>query len=237
MEINMPEKKSNRTASANKKSNGHAASVSSRVRQKNRHKPMRTMEISKVKSTGEVIQNRSAKRNTSQMRRPKPRRHPANVTAEYGKVRPRKVRKRKGAVVPGGAKQKIITVKVKGQRLPWHLIVTALAATLVIMAMVINYVRLNELTNECSRMQQEIVSLTATRKKLTLALEQKNDLLYFEQEAVKMGMVKSDRVEKKYVRMENDEKIAVPEGSDSGVGAFFGDLWGNIVQIFRNIFG
>ncbi|MCI8590677.1 MAG: hypothetical protein HFE77_08245 [Clostridiales bacterium] len=232
----MPEKKSKRTVSANQKANGHA-SVSPRVRSKGRHKPMRTMEISKVKSTGEVIQNRSSKRSASQMRRPKPRRYTSTVTAEYGKVRPRKVRKRKGAMVPGGAKQKIITVKVKGQRLPWHFIITALAATFVIMAMVINYVQLNELTNDCSRMQQEIVSLTATRKKLTLALEQKNDLLYFEQEAVKMGMVKSDRVEKKYVRMESEEKIAVPESNGSGVGAFFSDLWGNIVQVFRNIFG
>jgi len=195
------------------------------------------MEISKVKNTGEVIQNRPSQRSASQMRRPRPRRYPSSVTAQYGKVRPRKVPKKKGTMVPGGAKQKIITVKVKGQRLPWHMIVTAFAATLVIMAMVINYVRLNELTNECSRMQQEIVNLTATRKKLTLTLEQKNDLLYFEQEAVKMGMVKSDRVEKKYVRMENDEKIAVPEGSSGGVGAFFSDLWQNLVQIFRNIFG
>ena len=229
----------NKSASARAPAPGRS-SLSAQVRKQGRRKAMRTIEISKVKSTGEVIQNRRPKGTRPQMNRPKPRHSPLSVTAEYGRVSPRRL-KRKGGVRQTAAvvkkEAKIVTVKVKSTRLPWHLILTAFTATLIIMAMVINYVRVNELTNQYSQLQQDIVSLSLNKKKLTMTLEQKNDLLYIEEEAEKMGMVKSDRVEKRYVSMENEDKIAVPEQAGGGLGAFFSDLWEKITGPFRNIFG
>ena len=204
-----------------------------------RRKPVRKPEIGKVKRSGEVIQNRKPQSARPIMRRPKSRRATAPVTAEYGKVSPRRVRRGFRSIsglVKRQAKQKIITVKVKSGKMPWHTIFAALLSTMIIMTMVINYVRLNELTNQYSRMQRQIVSLSETKRKLGITMDQKNDLLYFEKEAVEMGMVKSDRVAKRYINLDSGEKIEVPEKTGGGLVKWLTGIFERIASPFRNIF-
>lgn len=171
------------------------------------------------------------------MRRPRARRSPSAVTAQFGVVRPRKVRRQGGlSAIGAGARRRVQTVRVRSAHFPWAAFATALVCTALIMVMVFNYVRLNELTNRYRVLQNEAVVLANSRKKLTLALEQKNDLLAFEKEATLSGMVKSDRVEKRYISIVNEDKIEVPERDPNPVVEFFDGIRSYVSGIFRNIF-
>ena len=167
------------------------------------------------------------------MRRPKPRRRPQQVTAQFGAITPGK-RKRKVGVTPFSKKKKSVqTVKVKGGRLPWTAIITAVCCTAVIMAMVINYVRLNELTNNYRTVQAEVVGLMADKK----SLEQQIDVLEYKEQAERYGMVGSDRVEKRYIKLQSEDKIVVHEEEGNAFTRFFADIWQDICSFFGNIFG
>lgn len=166
------------------------------------------------------------------MRRPKPRRRPQQVTAQFGAITPAK-RKRKTGVTPFSKKKKAMrTVKVKGGRLPWVAIITAVCCTAVIMAMVINYVRLNELTNSYRSVQAEVVGLMADKK----SLEQQIDVLEYKEQAEKYGMVGSDRVEKRYIKLQSEDKIVVHKEEGNTFTRFFADIWQGICSFFGNIF-
>ena len=167
------------------------------------------------------------------MRRPKPRRRPQQVTAQFGAITPNR-RKRKVGVSPFSKKKKAVqTVKVKGGRLPWVAIFTALCCTAVISAMVINYVRLNELTNDYRAAQDEVAELIADKKRL----EQPVDVKEYQEQAEKYGMVGSDRVQKKYIKLQSEDKIVVHEDEGNAFTRFFAGIWQSICSFFGNIFG
>lgn len=171
------------------------------------------------------------------IRRPRARRAPAPVTAEIGRVEPRKVKEKKRKFLYGiiGGK-KIETVKLKGERFPWQVIVVAAACTVIVMALVFDYVKINELTNRYSEQQDEMIDLISKRKVLNHTLERKNDLLDFEKKAQEIGMIKSDKIEKRYISTEREEKIEVPGGEKNGVGDYIKDLFYKVGDYFRNIF-
>lgn len=171
------------------------------------------------------------------MRRPRARRAPAQVTAEFGHVEPRKVGRKKSRFLYGivGGK-KIETVKVKSGSFPWQAMIVAAVCTVIVMGLVLNYVRINELTNKYSDMQDEMLELISQRKTLNLTLERKNDLIDIEKKAEDLGMVKSDKIEKRYINIQNEDKVEVPGGEKTGVADFFEGIFGKIRDYFRNIF-
>ena len=195
-------------------------------------KPVRSADIKDKKKE----KNNAPKINA--MRRPKPKRRPSQVTSEFGRVSARSVKKRTGvAAMRDSARLSVETVKVKGAHLPWPMIFTAMLCTAVIMAMVLNYVKLNELSNDYGAMQTKIVSLSSDKNTLTLALEQKNNLVDIDKAAEEAGMVKSDRVEKRYINLTEDDKIEVPESEKNAVSEFFSALKDKVTGLVRHIFG
>ena len=164
------------------------------------------------------------------MRRPKPRRRPQQVTAQFGAITPSK-RRRKTGVSLFAKKKKVETVRIRG-RLPWAAIFTAICCTLVIMALVMNYVILNELTNEYLTLQSEVVGLASDKK----SLEQQVDVLEYKDQAEKYGMVGIDRVEKRYIRLQGEDKIVVHDEGGNSFTRFFADLWQDVSSFFGNIF-
>lgn len=195
-------------------------------------KPVRSADIKDIKKE----KNNAPKINA--MRRPKPKRRPSQVTSEFGRVSARSVKKRTGvAAMRDSARLSVETVRVKGAHLPWPMIFTAMLCTAVIMAMVLNYVKLNELSNDYGAMQTKIVSLSSDKNTLTLALEQKNNLVDIDKAAEEAGMVKSDRVEKRYINLTEDDKIEVPESEKNAVSEFFSALKDKVTGLVRHIFG
>lgn len=171
-----------------------------------------------------------------EIRRPRARRAPAPVTVEIGRVEPRKVKKKRKFLygIIGG--KKIETVKLKGEHFPWQVLVVAVACTVIVMALVFDYVKINELTNRYSEQQDEMIELISKRNILNHTLERKNDLLDFEKKAQEIGMIKSDKVEKRYISTEREDKIEVPGGEKNGVGDYIKDFFYKVGDYFRNIF-
>ncbi len=215
---------------ADQKNNRSGSASSSTTHARARRTPAK-------RATNKPTYNGTGVNTGDRMRRPRGRRAPAQVTAEFGHVEPRQVKRKKSKFLYGiiGGK-KIETVKVKSGNFPWQAMIVAAACTVIVMALVLNYVRINELTNKYSDMQDEMLVLISQRKTLNLTLERKNDLLDFEKQAEELGMVKSDKVEKRYINIQNEDKVEVPGGEKTGIADFFENIFGKISEYFRNIF-
>ena len=109
--------------------------------------------------------------------------------------------------------------------------------TLLLMFLVVSYVQINEYTIEVASLRGELSDLVGQRKELALALEEKNDMVKIEQYAIdNLGMVKADQLDKKYITLDQKDKIEVVEtapaedvtvvsGVMSAVGENFRGLW------------
>jgi hypothetical protein len=71
-------------------------------------------------------------------------------------------------------------------------------------------VYINERTREITDLEKELNTLTVHHKELEDELEKKNDLVFIEDYAVnRLGMVKTDRLSRQYISIENEDKIEI----------------------------
>ena len=50
-------------------------------------------------------------------------------------------------------------------------------------------------------------------------------------------MVAIDRVEKKYIKLQSEDKIVVHEEEGNAFSRFFSDIWSGVKSFFGNMFG
>lgn len=99
---------------------------------------------------------------------------------------------------------------------PLSIIATALAFTLLVLAIVTTSVRISEITTENSGLQSTYDSLVADENKLRMELEVRDDLRTVEELAKnEYGMVKQDQVERYYLRTYNADKIEIIEEEET----------------------
>ncbi len=112
---------------------------------------------------------------------------------------------------------RVRTVKAKTRKpFPLGAVVMVTICTLLLMFLVISYVQINEYTIEVASLRGELADLVDERKELTLALEEKNDMVAIEAYATEnLGMVKSDQLTKKHISLEQEDKIEVVETEPS----------------------
>ncbi len=105
------------------------------------------------------------------------------------------------------------TVKSSTKRpFPVGAVVMVTVCTLLLMFTVMSYVQINEYTIEVALLRGELTELADEKKELTLALEEKNDMLELEAYATeKLGMVKSDQLTKKHITLDQEDKVEVVE--------------------------
>lgn len=95
---------------------------------------------------------------------------------------------------------------------PLAIIMTALAFTMLILAIVTTSVQISEVTTENSMLQRTYDSLVSDENKLRMELEVRDDLRTVENLAKnEYGMVKQDQVERYYLRTYNADKIELIE--------------------------
>ncbi len=134
---------------------------------------------------------------------------------------------------------KIRTIKApKRSPFPIAVVFMSVISTVLFMYMIFNMVQINEVTQDISSMQSQLGNLKTEANELTLELEKKNDLNAIEDYAVNvLGMVKMDQLPKKYVSIDNEEKVEVvkpePEESTGPVST----IMSAITENFRNVFG
>lgn len=107
------------------------------------------------------------------------------------------------------------------RRLPVATLLTVVACAVSLMFIVGSSVMLNEASNDYLDMQNEVSQLADQASKLSIELEEKNDLRKIETIAVnKLGMVKKDLIKREYVNIgEGDviENYETPDGKNIGI--------------------
>ncbi|MBQ4066036.1 MAG: septum formation initiator family protein [Clostridia bacterium] len=84
----------------------------------------------------------------------------------------------------------------------------------VVMMIIFSFAQISEFKKEISSLESQKQELTAEIDQLTLDIDVKNDIRQIEQIATEeIGMVKSNRVESKYISVAEGEKVVVPEAT------------------------
>ncbi len=121
-----------------------------------------------------------------------------------------------------GSAENTITSDKKSP-LPITVIFMTLLCTALFMVMVASYVRINEYTVEIEQLQSRLEKLKNERSDLSIELEQKNNLQEIQDYAVNvLGMVKIDRLAKKYITVEVEDKIEVLDKKHQPTTDIFG---------------
>lgn len=137
--------------------------------------------------------------------------------------------------------RRLNTVEVKARySFPAAIIMTALAFTVLIFAIVTTSVRISEITTENSALQRTYDSLVSEENKLRMELEIRDDLRTVENLAKnEYGMVKQDQVERYYLRTYNADKIELIEEKAAEktsvldkISGVFGAIGGRILSFF-----
>lgn len=137
--------------------------------------------------------------------------------------------------------KRLNTVEVKARySFPAAIIMTALAFTVLIFAIVTTSVRISEITTENSALQRTYDSLVSEENKLRMELEIRDDLRTVENLAKnEYGMVKQDQVERYYLRTYNADKIELIEEKAAEktsildkISGVFGAIGGRILSFF-----
>ena len=134
--------------------------------------------------------------------------------------------------------RKLNTIEAKERySFPMAIIATALAFTVLILAIVTTSVRISEITTENSALQRQYDALVADENKLRMELEVRDDLRTVEEYAKnEYGMVKQDQVERYYLRTYNADRIELIE-DEQPVEESTTTLADRIIGVFRAIGG
>ena len=186
--------------------------------------------------SGARTYNRSTA-NSAQPKRPAPGHRSASLPAER-KVSKLSILRKNLRPMLLVRQDNVETVKAKTKRpFPVAAVVMVTICTLLLMFTVMSYVQINEYTIQVALLRGELTELEGEKKELTLALEEKNDMLALQEYATEnLGMVKSDQLTKKHITLDQEDKVEVVEteptqdatvvsGVMSAIGENFRGLW------------
>ncbi len=122
---------------------------------------------------------------------------------------------------------KIVTRKVKANPFPIGFVFYALMITVVLMFVVYSHSVVNEISYDINGLEAQITEYKLENERLSLELEQRNDLKYIEEVAsTRLGMVKSTDIVKHYVSISGGDKVVVSEEKSSAGAQLFASLNG-----------
>lgn len=136
-------------------------------------------------------------------------------------------------------KPKIRTIRAKDKKnLPVTAVFFICICTLLVMFLVVNYVQINEYTQEVASLKKELSTLEARRKELDLELEKKNDLTKIKEEAAALGMMEDKDLITVHVNLEKEDKIESyeTEKEDFGVVTTVMSALAQNARAYWNIF-
>ncbi len=107
-------------------------------------------------------------------------------------------------------KEKTFTKLAKSKTpMPIGTMFMAVICSLLLMFIVFVGVQVSDYSSQVSQLSSELKGLIEEEERLNFELSQKNDLKYIEQQAQAMGMVKEDKLPKKYVTVAGDDASEV----------------------------
>ncbi len=136
----------------------------------------------------------------------------------------------------------ITEVRVEGRRMTPMFAVFLVIGTMMIMSIVLSFSEIYQTTSEIAQLENDLAALRDQAAELELELEEKNDIRVIEQIATeKLGMVKEDSVQRKYISLSDGERIDIIEDEDAeeetaAPGILLSSIWsslGNLFDYFR----
>jgi cell division protein FtsB len=121
-------------------------------------------------------------------------------------------------------RQKSAEIKLTKKPFPKGAVISALLCTVMLLVVLFSYAQVYEMNRTISDLRSESESLTDEAEKLQVELELKDDIRTIERIATEeIGMVKSDRVDTRYISVSGGERIDViesPEDQTENVNMF-----------------
>ncbi len=134
-------------------------------------------------------------------------------------------------------KEKTFTNTKKAKTpLPVGTMFMAVICALLLLFIVFVTVQVSDYSSQVSELSNELKALVEAEEGLNYELSQKNDLQYIEEQAQAMGMVKEDKLPKKYVTVAAEDSSAVLNANDdndyslSAIFSALGDSLGDILE-------
>lgn len=128
-------------------------------------------------------------------------------------------------------------VKVKWKFISPAFIAVLAVATVMMMFLVFSFSEVYESSNRVSVLQNRLEELKSEESELSLMLDEKNDLHEIETVAItKLGMVKEDSLQKKFVSLSEGERIEVLENNQESTEATGGVMLSSILSALSNLF-
>lgn len=130
-------------------------------------------------------------------------------------------------------------VRVKKQRINPLFAAALVVMTLMMMALVMSFSQVYQTTSDVSKLERQLENLTAQKEDLAFRLEERNDIRTIETIATaKLGMVKEDTIQRRYVSLSEGEHIVISEATEqteqSTGGVMLSSLLSTIGKFFDN---
>lgn len=153
--------------------------------------------------------------------------------AEQAVISPEEIKKLK-------LKEKTFTKKEKSKTpLPIGTVFMSVICAMLMMFIVFVSVQVTDYNNKVTELSGQLKQLVEEEEKINFGLSQKHDLEYIEQQAAAMGMVKEDKLPKKYVSVAGGDsaEVLAPDDDDGGYSfsALFSALGDSLNEIMEYI--
>ena len=137
-------------------------------------------------------------------------------------------------------KEKTLTKKEKAKSpLPIGTVFMTVICALLLMFIVFISIEVTDYNASVAKMSNDMKQLVEEEEELRFKLSQKNDLEYIEQMASSLGMVKEDKLPKKYVSVAGDDQSKVldstEEKNDYSISALLSALGDSLNEIMEYI--
>lgn len=132
-------------------------------------------------------------------------------------------------------------IEVEKKRFPLTFLLLLSFATVMIMMIILSIAQIYQTTDEISTLEYRLNTLQTTASELELKIEEKNDIRVIEQIATyRLGMVKEDSVQKKYISLSDGERIELvedvsDENMEGGLGSMLSSIWTAFGDFFAGL--
>ncbi len=162
--------------------------------------------------------------------------------ASVGKtVKKNKIKNTRSKAKPTSGPEELREVETNSRRITPTFVVFVTIGMMMLMSIVVSYSEIYQVTNDIAQLENTLATLKDTAAELELELEERNDIRVIEQIATeKLGMVKEDAVQRKYLSLSDGERIDVIEDETDtetpSTGILLSSIWsslGDLLDYFR----
>ena len=127
-------------------------------------------------------------------------------------------------------------IKVEKQKIPFRFILSVAVAFVLLLAMVFSFAKISEVNSELSDIEAQISAANARKAKLTLMLEEKNNLDLIEQLAIdEYHMIKEGSAQKKYITLSEGDSIVLEADEETSGAGFTGGMLSAVTAVFDDL--